>query len=331
MSNQPQNPPVGQRFADRMITVSTSPTPDDDQAKLGLPPGFQKHLLQTLLTPLVADGARIAYGGRVTSDDENYTLVISDQLGETYRRLDHQLGQRPFVHLLTDERLLATDPDALQAHLLRLQPYGEIWVTSACGLLAKLAGFEDGPLFSAIPWVVADPSEGPPLENHLLDLPAYQALRKLPKPDAKASYTAMRTLMTDLCDARVMLGGRKTGFVGDIPGLCEEALASINAAKPLVVLGGAGGISRDIAIALGLLDSESVQRPEPQDEDERKQALRYQTGLALIRDQRDAFAAQYSPDALAMLRTLACSESQLEIAELLTQFIAQHPPKSPQT
>jgi hypothetical protein len=58
------------------------------------------------------------------------------------------------------------------------------------------------------------------------------------------SFTAMRVRMTGEIDARVVLGGRLTGFAGRLPGLAEEALLAAAAGKPLYLLGGFGGCAR---------------------------------------------------------------------------------------
>lgn len=72
--------------------------------------------------------------------------------------------------------------------------------------------------------------------------------------------TAMRGVLTDVSDARVVLGGKVTDFKGRMPGVAEEALAALRARQPLFLLGGFGGCARDIAVALGLLPAQPVGR-----------------------------------------------------------------------
>jgi len=50
--------------------------------------------------------------------------------------------------------------------------------------------------------------------------------------------------------ARIMMGGRTIGFKGKYPGLVEEALLTLQAKKPLFLLGGYGGASQAICQAL---------------------------------------------------------------------------------
>ena len=47
-----------------------------------------------------------------------------------------------------------------------------------------------------------------------------------------------------------MMGGRTSGFKGKYPGLVEEALLTLQAKKPLFLLGGYGGASHAICQAL---------------------------------------------------------------------------------
>lgn len=69
--------------------------------------------------------------------------------------------------------------------------------------------------------------------------------------------TAMRTLMTNVTDARVILGGRTEHFKGKMPGVAEEALEMFKARKPLFLLGGFGGCARDMTEDLSLAPSRS--------------------------------------------------------------------------
>jgi hypothetical protein len=62
----------------------------------------------------------------------------------------------------------------------------------------------------------------------------------------------MRDVTTKMSDARIVLGGRIDNFKGRMPGVAEEALATMKARKSLFLLGGFGGCARDIAEDLGL-------------------------------------------------------------------------------
>ena len=64
------------------------------------------------------------------------------------------------------------------------------------------------------------------------------------------SLTAMRRYMADAFDGRVLLGGRRHGFMGAMPGTVEEAILMVEARKPLYLAGGFGGATLDLAQCL---------------------------------------------------------------------------------
>ena len=62
--------------------------------------------------------------------------------------------------------------------------------------------------------------------------------------------TAMRSHVTALSQARLVTGGRLSGFSGLVPGVAEEAWLSLAQNKPLYVAGGFGGAARAVSDAL---------------------------------------------------------------------------------
>ena len=60
----------------------------------------------------------------------------------------------------------------------------------------------------------------------------------------------MRTDMTDACSARVVMGGKLTGFLGAWPGVLEEGVVALRAQRPVFVLGAFGGAARVLIDAL---------------------------------------------------------------------------------
>src|SRR5437762_14359 len=66
-----------------------------------------------------------------------------------------------------------------------------------------------------------------------------------------AALSAMRRHVTALTDARVLVGGRLSGYAGTMPGLVEEAILSLQHRQPVYVAGGFGGAAAAIARVLG--------------------------------------------------------------------------------
>lgn len=60
--------------------------------------------------------------------------------------------------------------------------------------------------------------------------------------------TAMREAVVDSSHAKIVLGGRRTGFLGRMPGVMEEVLIASQHEQPLFIIGGFGGISHDLAL-----------------------------------------------------------------------------------
>lgn len=66
-----------------------------------------------------------------------------------------------------------------------------------------------------------------------------------------AALSAMRRHVTEVSDARVVVGGRLTDYQGAMPGVLEEAILSLRSNQRLYVAGGFGGAAAAIARALG--------------------------------------------------------------------------------
>jgi hypothetical protein len=62
------------------------------------------------------------------------------------------------------------------------------------------------------------------------------------------SLTAMRKEMTGQTDARILLGGKSSGFQGKYPGLVEEAFLAMDGPnpQPVYLIGGFGGAARAV-------------------------------------------------------------------------------------
>ena len=69
-----------------------------------------------------------------------------------------------------------------------------------------------------------------------------------------ASLTAMRQTVLSETSARVVLGGKVEGHMGSMAGIAEEALLTLQAGRPLYVVGGFGGCARDIAESLEMVE-----------------------------------------------------------------------------
>jgi hypothetical protein len=64
------------------------------------------------------------------------------------------------------------------------------------------------------------------------------------------SLSVMRQKVTEETDARVVLGGKVTGFSGLMPGIVEEVLLATRKKQPLYIAAGFGGAAHIVALAL---------------------------------------------------------------------------------
>ena len=82
-------------------------------------------------------------------------------------------------------------------------------------------------------------------------------LDDVPVPDAGwgPPLTAMRRALAERCDARIAAGGATAGYRGNMPGVAEEVLLSLEADKPTFVTGALGGCALDIGLLCGLADA----------------------------------------------------------------------------
>ena len=85
----------------------------------------------------------------------------------------------------------------------------------------------------------------------LVDRRASQ-LAKPTDDDWSVGLTAMRLSMNNDSFARIVLGGRLTGYRGRMPGIAEESLIALDSGLPLFVVGAFGGCAGAVASALGL-------------------------------------------------------------------------------
>jgi hypothetical protein len=204
------------------LGVSVSESPD--LGRLGLVETHLRLALAEVTRSLLLSDAFLVYGGRI--DPKGYTSFLQHEL-QKYGRRDRPL----LVCLAWSEHRGIALADLEQAET-DLGLYGRIVYLDEHG--AEIERSADRA------------AEEAPVED----------------PEVKrASLTALREYMTARTDARLLIGGKRAGFQGRMPGLLEEAIMTIEARKPLFLAGGFGGVTSDIARAVGI-DSGEWRPPE---------------------------------------------------------------------
>ena len=202
------------------VAISTSESPD--MAALGLSEAHLRDAMAELALQLLSSGTSLVYGGDLRS--HGFTELLFDLVAR-YRGHPHHTGD-----------ITVTDYLAWPVHIQMTED----------ALTAFSAGHEGSAdlIFLA--------QDGTPLaQERWLELPRHE-----PDDDEWAEgLTTMRVVMRDKTQARIVLGGRVTGYKGRMPGIAEETLLSLESQQPLFLLGGFGGCTRDIAETIGLVDS----------------------------------------------------------------------------
>lgn len=230
-----------------LVAISISDAPD--RAKLGFPQREIDRAILSLCTALVRDGAEIAYGGNL--DPDGYTFKIFRHLAGTYAGA----RETPFRHFVPE-------------------PVGrEILYENLLSALREGRGIVRTEIARGDSFFTARPRQGGiQLDDQTkvcddAELAAW--FGEVPRPEKKVAYSAARRMVADRSAARVVLGGKmgilgvsSDAYQGELPGIAEEALLTLEAGKPLIPLGAFGGAARDVAISLGLMDS-GAQVPRP--------------------------------------------------------------------
>jgi hypothetical protein len=197
------------------IAISVSDSPD--LQRLGLLDLHFRLALAEIARCVLISGGTLAYGGHLSP--EGYTTLLLKELQKFGRR------DRPLLICL-----------AWQVH--RALPLKDLEATKKeLGLLGNIICL--GPDGSEV-----DPSDGRGKKPEMVRDP--ELLRR--------SLTSLRHYMSQHTQARVLIGGKRHDFQGEIPGLMEEAIVSCEAHQPLYLAGGFGGVTLDIASALGVDD-----------------------------------------------------------------------------
>lgn len=195
------------------LGISVSESPD--LLRLGLLETHFRLALAEIARCVLVSGGHLAYGGHLEPD--GYTAFLVHEL-ERYSRRDRPLR---ICLAWTEHRKLALS--ALEAETRSLGLHGEI--------------------------VCLDPS------GNVISAKDQRNEAPSPPVDAETTrqgLTGLRRYMASNTDGRVLIGGKREGFKGDMPGLLEEALFAVEQGQPVYLAGGFGGLTLDIARELGI-------------------------------------------------------------------------------
>jgi SLOG cluster2 len=197
------------------IGISVSESPDLE--RLGLLEIHFRLALAEIARCVLVSGGTLAYGGHLAP--EGYTTFLMQEL-QKYGRRDS-----PLLVCLAWQEHRGLKLSELRARQEDLGLLGRIVCLDPNGRKVDAAYERSEP---------AQPIDDADLRRHALP--------------------GMRRYMATQTNGRVLLGGKRNGFQGEVPGLMEEALISLDNAHPVYLAGGFGGVTTDIAHALGVDD-----------------------------------------------------------------------------
>ena len=199
------------------IRVAISASESADLSRLGLVETHFRLALAEIARSVLISGGKLAYGGHLNPD--GYTALLSQEL-QRYSRRD-----RPLQICLAWQEHRKLSAEEFDRHKRDLGLFGEI--------------------------ICLDP------EGHVVEWNSGRGKDPQPVHDdalCQQSLTALRNYMASTSNGRVLIGGRRHGFHGVLPGVLEEALISIEHGQPLYLAGGFGGVTADTVTALGVDD-----------------------------------------------------------------------------
>ncbi len=197
-------------------TIGVSISESDDLQRYGLSETHQQTLTDEIHLYLLLAGLRIGYGGRLKGDmskANNFTLRLFELI-------------RSYSDLAK-----ITSGNALEP-IINFAPWPltHLYTTEDKKSLHKKAQYLPCPSPKLVP-----------LETQFFPPNT---------PERRFAWTLglslMRKKMTDEVDARLVIGGKSTGFSGIYPGVFEEAWMSIKNKQPIYLVGAFGGISRTV-------------------------------------------------------------------------------------
>jgi SLOG cluster2 len=227
-------------IADNVIAFSLSYQRENMLAR-GMGLEHLRELLIRLARPILRQGASLAYGGNWKDSDDNFIfpllrLISAEQEDTGLGRPDSslQIGKL-YNHSPWPWYLEITPPIEAQ------------WI-NCCRIVRitqQLAGFADTEI---VPDANADQEDPRTLFNKAVTLSAMRRLMMQPMFLNISDVPQPEKIPPVI--ARVLLGGKADGYAGFLPGIFEEALATLQFERPVYILGGFGGAAEILANAM---------------------------------------------------------------------------------
>jgi hypothetical protein len=223
-----------------VVALSVSYERDNLLAR-GLGLDHLQDLLTRIARPLVRSGVDLAFGGSWRETDDNFTYLL-------LRLINGELGERD-LQAGADRATGKLYNHSAWPYYLDITPEIEAQWIRVCRIIKVRQDDK----------TIVDP-------DVLRDDRAHQNSARKDLSVARTMSAMRKLMMTGMSvpvpgfegieerippvDARVLLGGKRNDYSGFMPGIFEEALLTLQAGKPLYILGGFGGASEVLAEAM---------------------------------------------------------------------------------
>lgn len=198
-------------LCDKQVAISVSE--NDDLPSLGIGGEVLKDLTVELTRHILKAGGRLVYGGDLRKD--GYT--------ELFKELSYQYGQKE-----------KTDSDVVYIDNYLAWPlYNNV-------TLEQKAEY----LNSRIQLIPAEAGDNVTEEEKSAFVPPCSLENRL---KWATSLTSMRKQMAKVTNARIVVGGRTSGFKGYMAGVAEEFMIATENNQPVYLIGGFGGVAHLLA------------------------------------------------------------------------------------
>ena len=207
--------------AQRQLTgcvVGISIAETEDMDRLGFDRSEMNRCVVRLSESLLGAGARLAFGHDWRPGG---VMVAVAALAVRYFRLHHDLGDSP-----------------RQAPIINRVPWPRVPFLSE----PQKAPDDDA---SSSPDSAVDP-----MVRMLKGIVDARQTEVPPGTTGPEALSIMREELAELCDVRVCLGGKLSGYSGKMPGIVEEALGALRKNRPVFASGIFGGASALVARAM---------------------------------------------------------------------------------
>jgi hypothetical protein len=198
-------------------------------------------LLIRLARPLLRQGASLAYGGYWKESEDNFTYDLLRLISAEQEESSSGGGD-------TNLQIGILYNHSAWPSYLDVSPSIEAQWINACRIVRitqKQAGIRDSDIASD------DEAKGQTNRAIFNAAVTLSAMRRLMMtPIAVQVPSPLKPDVIPAVTARIMLGGKVSGFSGFLPGLFEEALVTLENHRPLYLLGGFGGAAEVMADAI---------------------------------------------------------------------------------